>query len=87
MPKKSIETQRADLAAANREDDIVHLITYTPALIIGPFCWSLKCIITIFFATLILNVNEVFCTAPLDTFIAPSMGKKVTNGGNCRCTL
>ena len=69
MPKKSIETQRADLAAANREEDIVHLITYTPALIIGPFFWSLKCLITIFFATLILNVNEVFCTAPLDTFI------------------
>ena len=68
-PKKSIETLRNDQAAADREADILHLIEYVPALVIGPFFWALKCLITIATSTIITNVFEVFCTAPLNTFI------------------
>ena len=68
-PKKAIETQRADQTSADREADIVHLIEYVPALVIGPFFWSLKCLITIFFSTLVLNIFETYCTAPLNTFV------------------
>jgi hypothetical protein len=67
--KKSIETLRADQMAKDREADIVHLMHYVPPLIIGPFFWGLKCLITIFFGSLIMNVADTFCTAPLDTFM------------------
>ena len=68
MPKKSIETLRADQAAIDREVDIVHLIQYVPAIVIGPFFWGLKCLFTIFFGTLVMNIADTFCTAPLSTF-------------------
>ena len=57
--RKSIETLRADASAKNREADIVHLLQYVPPLIIGPFFWGLKCLITIFFGSLILNTGHV----------------------------
>ena len=67
--RKSIETLRADASAKNREADIVHLLQFVPPLIIGPFFWGLKCLITIFFGSLILNTADTFCTAPLNTFV------------------
>ena len=50
--------------------DIKRLILYVPALTTAPFLWGCKCLITIFFGSIVTNVFDTYCNYPLDSFVS-----------------
>ncbi len=49
--------------------DVKQLMLYVPALTTAPFLWGCKCLITIFFGSIVTNVYETYCNYPLDSFV------------------
>ncbi len=52
-----------------REEDMRRLQLYVPPLTTGLFFWALKCVCSMFFGSIVVNVYDTYCNYPLGTFL------------------
>ena len=56
-------------SGAAREEDMRRLQLYVPPLTTGLFFWALKCVCTMFFGSIVVNIYDTYCNYPLGAFL------------------